>query len=294
MRNLFEFTTDFPRMPEQNPYDEESGLYLNPKHQWSQSPYLGAVKSKNKTGYDAQIHIPQEVWERVIRDNPAKWNALGDSYFSENGKGRSTLRIAAKDPRQAAWLVQTVLYGPYDTNELIDDYLTAKINGRKGITAWVHLLEDMPRFDGAPLESLDHDDWFENHSEREKQNKLQRNVDAFMAKAPEKIKSAILDAVAKSSSLRKKVFGTSNLTLNQLAPVIDRAILELGTQYFLNGIKVKDPAQFDLSNFVKTKEFKEGFIRGFALKEMANPYKVGTNRWVNYATGYLSGTQKAI
>lgn len=296
MRNLFEFREDFPKMPEKYPYDEDSGLFMNLPNQWSKSPYLGAVKSKAGSEWVAQIHIPQEVWEYVIRDNAGKWGKnLPDSFWEENGNNRSTIRVNVNDPRKAAWIVQTILYGDYDTAEMIDEYLTTKyIHGKKGLSAWTDVIQYMPKFDGAPLTLSDREEFFTNLKARDTQSKLDKNKEAFFAKAPAKIKQTIL-AKAAQGSVRKKIFGTGDLSLNELGPIIDRAIEELGVSYFLQGIHVKDPLGFDLSKFVdkkkkpKTEMFKEGFRSGYLNESTSNPYTLYSEEWVEWQDGFLQG-----
>lgn len=293
MRNLFESPEDFPKMPDMYKYDEESGLYMNTPAQWSKSPYLGAVKDKTGNGFAAQIHIPQAVWEYTIRDNPGKWgNKLPDTFFKENGKDRSTIRIGnLRDPRQAAWIVQTILYGNHDTAELIDEYLTHKyILGKKGISAWKETFRDMPKFEGSPLVLADRDEWFAKHKQMDTKAKQDKNIETFNTKAPDKIKQAIL-AKAAQGGPRKKIFGTNSISLNKLGPIIDKAIAALGVQHFLQGIHVKDPMQFDLSKFVtesdiKTGAFREGFRSGY-LVETANHYERFSTEWTEWTDGYL-------
>jgi len=247
---IFEDQNDFPRMPDQFPYDEESGLHMNPITQWSKSPYLGAVWSEKRGSWVAQIHIPQDVWEARIRDNEKWHGVLADGFFNEKGNLRPTIRIPVKDPRQAAWIAQSVLYGPDDTGELIEDYLTARfIDGQPGRTAWADIYREMPKFQGAPLVATDAESWFAKHQERDKQTKLAKNTEIANARAPEKIKQGIINWITKGGN-RKKIFGSAKLTLNQLGAVIDRAIAKLGVQYFMQGINVKDPAGFDLRQFV--------------------------------------------
>lgn len=248
-----EARTDFPRVDAKYPFDDESGVYLNTKGQWSESPYLGATRNKNGK-YVAQIHIPNYVWENLIRDNHKWFDILPDSFFAENPNNRSTIRVGVNDPRQAAWIMQSVLYGPYNTEELINDYLIQKyVRDGKGIDAWQEIFADMPKFYGSPIQIQDHDEWFNRNQEHEKKNKLATNIEKFKHEAPAKIKKG-LEAFLSKQSNRKKMFGRSDISLNGALQLVDKAINEFGVDSFLNGIKLKDPSTLTFH------QIAEGFV----------------------------------
>lgn len=253
---LIEFREDFPKMPEKYPYDEESGLFLNTPSQWSTSPYLGAViSSKYPSKWFVQIHISRTVWEDLFEANP-KWRGsnIPKGFFNEDGKLRSSIRFRVSDPRQAAWISQTVLYGPYDTNALVEEYIIARyFDGVTDIRQIWDFMSDMPHFSGPILSDKDKDHWMANYEAKKKENKLANNIASFKAKMPEKIKQVIINFVKKSAN-RRKVFGNPNLSLNVISRAIDKAINVLGVDYFLQGIHVKDPSTFKLASYVSESE----------------------------------------
>jgi len=251
---LNEALSDFPGIPSNRRkyYDDESGLYLNAIQQWSLSPYLGAVDAKNGK-FKAQIHIPQDAWQHIIQDNE-KWRGhLPPTFFNDAGQNRSTIQIQGfSDPRQAAWLVQTILYGTEDTNELIDDYLTVKyIEGHNGITAWRDILRDMPTFDGRPMDEDDADEWLQNATKRNKAARIAINTNHYAQEMPSKIIDAFTKALSNKPA-RRKVLGNAKYSLNKVKDIVQNAINQLGIEYFVTSpgsIKLKDPLSFDLSTF---------------------------------------------
>ena len=136
--------------------DPDTNLALNTPSQWSRSPYLGAVTDKNHKKYVAHFSIPNEVWINII-DGRAKWkNILPESFFNEDSQYRSHIRVYnIEDPRQAAWIMQNVLYSDdYDTSELIEDYLEMTYMGGSG-SIWNDFLKNVPEFEGVPLNEDD-------------------------------------------------------------------------------------------------------------------------------------------
>jgi hypothetical protein len=226
---------------------------MNQPSQWSKSPYLGAVNVTG-TGYVAQAHIPQTVWAEVIQDNPKWHNVLPDTFFSPKGNNRSPIRIAkTRDPRQAAWIVQALLYGHEDFGDLLDDYLTLKyIEGKPGIDAFRTALRDLPKFDGEPLTVADAEEWTRNHAERQSADTKKQNTSKYDEQMPKRIITAFVDAMKKGAA-RKKVFGTAKMSLTQVTTVVAAAIAKNGISYFVTApgsVKIKQPETFNLTAFV--------------------------------------------
>lgn len=136
--------------------DDDSGLAINLPSQWSISPYLGAVKFQNCTTYSANIGIPQHVWEKVINNNRNKWTNAPESLFNGVIQNRPRIVISGfVDPRQAAWLMQNVLYSDdYDSAELIEDYLEMKYCSGSG-EIWNDIISNIPSEFGGSLLTLD-------------------------------------------------------------------------------------------------------------------------------------------
>lgn len=136
--------------------DDESGLYLNYPAMWTKSPYLGAVSVEGREYFYSQICIPNEVWEKIVNQNQNKWRNLPKSIYSEDGATRLRISIPGfSDPRQAAWLTQSVLYSDdNDAAELIEDYLEMKYLGGLG-DLWNELFASIPEFEGSPLTEND-------------------------------------------------------------------------------------------------------------------------------------------
>lgn len=253
--HLTEDRSDFPLIPQQNQqfYDDDSGLFMNPPSQWSKSPYLGAVKIGGD-GYIAQAHIPQAVWSAVIQDNPKWHNVLPDGFFNAKGTNRSPIRVArTKDPRQAAWIVQSLLYGHEDFGDLLDDYLTLKyIEGQPGIGAFKDALRDLPKFEGEALTVADADSWIQDQKTRQAAQQKVDNAPRYEAQMTKKIVAAFVEAM-RPGSLRKKVFGKSKMSLTQVSQAVTMAVKELGVEHFVTApgsIKIKPPETFNLSSFI--------------------------------------------
>lgn len=146
------------KLPNRYFIDPETNLALNTPNQWSHSPYLGAVKDSMHKHYVTSIHIPQEIWTKVISSNHQKWKNAPASLLQEN---ITSIRVRGfKDPRQAAWFMQELLYsGNVDTEELIEDYLERQYCNGLG-DLWDNLLMSVPEFEGTALEASDEKDYF--------------------------------------------------------------------------------------------------------------------------------------
>lgn len=259
-----------------HPVDPESGLIMNTINTWARSPYLGAISNPQGSGYLLQIHITQGIWENVINNQINKWknSSMPQSMFNPAGSHRSPIRFGPfKDPRQAAWVYQTILYdSSYNAYDIIDDYFTgAYIEGLSSADAFKRaagdILRRIPEFTGDPLEEKDREEWFKKNAvdmgdknvhiaarnprdeELAKEVTQKKNIEAFNKKAPGLITKEILD-VADTKALRRKIFGKRNITTNQIKQAVNNAIEDLGLEYFMQGIKVKDPLTFDLSKYV--------------------------------------------
>lgn len=242
---LFEFTDPAAiNIPSKYPIDDDTGLALNLPNQWSQSPYLGAVKNPKGSGYVAQIHIPQEVWSKEIEGRNSRWENAPSGLFNHEGRMRPPLRVAFSDPRKAAWFVQQVLYGEKDPSEIIVDWLDEKYNGDGG-QVWRSLAKSAPNFDGEALTASDEESFFANQQERQKANTVKTNTNAYNKEMPEKIKRTMVDFYMKNKQLAKKRLGLTNLTPNKIDAKVDELIASKGVDYFLTtpgGVKIKDIA----------------------------------------------------
>ena len=199
--------------------DETTNLALNTENQWSHSPYLGAVKCSIHKNYSTSIHIPQEIWNKVVFSNHQKWQNAPRSIIQEN---LSTIKIFGfQDPRQAAWIVQELLYsGNVDTEELIEDYLELKYCSGKG-ELWDDLLMSVPEFEGAPLKAEDEKEYFKK----------------FTPEVRKKIEIQRKNTAAYETSMRRKI----QRQLNSMN--IKVAIDDFGLEYFLmsyGSVNLKD------------------------------------------------------
>lgn len=205
--------------------DPDTDLALNTPNQWSQSPYLGAVRYDNET-YIAQICIPQAVWEKLIHQNHQKWkDVLPQSILRTNtGHIRGFM---TKDPRQAAWFMQAVLYSDdNDTEELIEDYLEMKYLGGLG-DLWKDLIAQTPEFEGEPLTPANEEEFFKK----------------FDAETRKKIAVQRKNAVEYDKVMRRKI----NAQLDAMKLTVD--IDYYGIEFFVTckgSVKLKD---FSTLNF---------------------------------------------
>lgn len=241
---LFEFVDVASNIPQKYPIDDDTGLALNPPNQWSQSPYLGAVKSPSGNGYIAQIHIPQEVWSKEIEGRKSRWQTAPDGLFNYEGRQRPPIRVKFDDPRKAAWFVQNTLYGEKDPSDIIIDWLDEKYGDGNG-SSWKSLARAAPNFDGEILTSADEREFFANKAERDRQQTVKTNTVDYNKNMPAKIKQAMVDFYMKNKQLAKKRLGISNLTPNKLNAKVDELIADKGVDYFLTApgsIKIKDIA----------------------------------------------------
>lgn len=237
---LFEFA---PNIPQKYMVDDETDLALNLPSQWTQSPYLGAVKSPKGEGYVSQIHIPQTVWTAMVDQTPSKWSNAPKSFFNATGNQRPSMRVSFADPRQAAWFSQEALYGgDWSAQDVIEDYFEELYCGGDG-AVWRHVKSQVPSFEGAPLESKDEAEWMANHAERKKQITVQNNTSDYNAKMPEKIKAELLAFYSKNKQITRKRFGSNIKSLNDLKHAISDKVDEKGIDFFLTvpgGVKLKN------------------------------------------------------
>lgn len=199
--------------------DPETDLALNTPNQWSQSPYLGAVRYDDDT-YIAQICIPQAVWEKVIHQNHQKWkDVLPQSLLHTNtGHIRGFL---TKDPRQAAWFMQAVLYSEdNDTEELIEDYLEKKYLGGLG-DLWDDLIAKTPEFEGEALTAENELEFFKK----------------FDAETRKRITTQRKNAIAYEKTMRRRII--AELQFRK----IDANIDDFGIEFFVTStgsVKLRD------------------------------------------------------
>lgn len=246
---LFEFITLYEyvepvagRLPSKYEIDDATGLGVNLPNQWSQSPYLGAVKNNKGNGYVAQIHIPQNVWRLSIEGAKNRWPNAPETLFQPEARQRIPIRIPFKDPRQAAWFVQQVLYGDNMTpDEVILDYLDEKYGNGDG-SIWRTVYSKVPTYDGNELTSDDEQRFFSNKQEYQKQQTVKKNTSNYEAQMPAKIKEQLMAFFSNNRKQVKKKFG-KDLTLNQLSAKLDQLINERGIDYFVTSpgsLKIKN------------------------------------------------------
>ena len=239
-----------PNIPQKYLIDDETDLALNLPSQWTQSPYLGAVKNPKGDGYIAQIHIPQEVWVRMVEQNPQKWSNAPESFFKSVGNQRIAMRVGFADPRQAAWFTQEVLYGgDHPPIEVFESFFDEKYNGGNG-ELWRSLKKQVPHFEGAPIASEDEAEYFANPEEFRKKAQIHKNTSAYYEKMPGKIKKALLDFFSRNQALFKKRTGQKPKSQNEMSSMIDALVDKLGIEHFVTGpgsVKMKDIASLTLA-----------------------------------------------
>lgn len=179
------------KLPTRYFVDPETNLALNTPNQWSHSPYLGAVKDHTLKNYITSIHIPQEIWTKVIFNNQQKWKNAPPSLLREN---IGSIRVYGfEDPRQAAWFMQELLYSDnVDTEELIEDYLEMKYCNGNG-DLWNDLLLSVPTFEGTALEASDEKEYFKKFDAetRKKIDTIRKNTAAYESNMRMKIKNEL-------------------------------------------------------------------------------------------------------
>lgn len=182
------------KLPDRYFIDPESNLALNTPNQWSHSPYLGAVKDALLKNYITSIHIPQEIWHKVVFSNHQKWKNAPATLLHENV---SSIRVYGfEDPRQAAWFMQELLYsGNVDTEELIEDYLERKYCGGDG-ELWDDLLMCVPEFEGKPIDVTDEKEYFNKFdaATRKKIDTVRKNTASYESNMTRRIQRE-LDAL---------------------------------------------------------------------------------------------------
>lgn len=209
------------KLPERYFVDPDTNLAMNTPNQWSQSPYLGAVRNSTKTDeYVVDIHMPNAIWDKLINQNHQKWKeVLPTSALHSN---YANIRINGfKDPRQAAWIMQEVLYSDeYDTEELIEDYLEMKyLEGLGDI--WNDLINKVPTFEGEPITSDQENEYFGK----------------FDAETRKKIDTQRKNAIEYDKVMRRKI----QKQLDDLK--LDINIDDFGIEYFVTSygsVKLKD------------------------------------------------------
>lgn len=199
--------------------DPDTNLALNTPNQWSHSPYLGAVKLKDCKDFTTSIHIPQEIWAKIVFSNHQKWKNAPASLLHDNVG--SIKVFGFKDPRQAAWFAQELLYSDnVDTEELIEDYLERQYCGGLG-DLWDNLLMSVPEFKGQPLDTTDEKEYFKR----------------FDAETRKKIDIQRKNTAAYESSMTRKI--QRELDTLKLKVNID----DFGLDFFLSSygsVKIKD------------------------------------------------------
>jgi hypothetical protein len=220
------------RMPEKYLIDQDTGLALNLPNQWSESPYLGAVRDSKNGGYMAQVHIPQMVWSDMVSDNPGKWNNAPESFFQPVGNRRPSMIVQFNDPRQAAWFSQEVLYGgDFSTREVIESYFDERYNKSSG-EIWRNIKAKAPDFSGEALKSSDEERIFANSEEQKKQVQMQKNASEYEPKMISRIKTHLLDFYTRNKAFAAKKLGKFK-SLRELESLIDDVINKLGVEHFV-------------------------------------------------------------
>ena len=228
------------------PVDADTGLMMNLPKQWSQSPYLGAVKNSRGTGYVAQIHIPQSIWSDLVDGKTHKWKNAPASFFKDTGNQRTSMIVGPySDPRQAAWIAQEVLYGG-NAAEYIEDYFDERYNGGDG-SIWRSLKSKVPSFDGAPLEEKDRDAFFDKLQKHGDEAKAVERKQAYEAMMTKKIKRELMALYSANPAMAKKRLAAFGYTgsRNQLEGVIDQLITARGVEFFVTSpgsVKLKNIA----------------------------------------------------
>jgi hypothetical protein len=236
------------RLPGKYMVDDSTDLALNLPNQWSQSPYLGAVKSPNG-GYMAQIHVPQDVWVAMVEQNPHKWSKAPRSFFNPTPNQRPSMIVQGfKDPRQAAWFAQEVLYGgDHKTLDIVEDYFDQRYNEGSG-ELWKSIRSQTPSFDGEALTAADEQTFFANRDEHKKAQTVQKNTADYDKTMKTKIRDTLVAFYTKNKALAKKRLGNIK-SINQLGQAVDQAIERLGVNHFVTApgsVKLKDVASLAL------------------------------------------------
>lgn len=246
-----------PRIPTKYLVDPDTDLALNAQGQWSQSPYLGAVKASTGDGYYAQIHIPQAVWVAMVQQNPHKWAGHApETFFNEVGNQRPPMRVRFADPRQAAYFAQEVLYGgDWETKDIIEDFFEQQYLGGDG-ALWQEIKSQVPQFEGTPLGAGDEQTYFADPEEfnrrREaaKQARTQaKNADNYAPGMERKIKNELMSFYLKNSKLAQKRFGMKFKHKGELEQAIEAVIADKGVDYFTTApgaVKLKDIASLPM------------------------------------------------
>jgi len=231
-------------LPTKYEIDPDTDLAMNLPNQWSQSPYLGAVKAKSGSGYIAQIHIPQAIWTSMVDQNPAKWSNAPASFFNETGNQRIPMIVGRfADPRQAAWYAQEVLFGgDIQPKEIIEDYFDEKYNDGDG-SVWRGLKQNVPAFEGTALTAADEAQFFATRG-NSPEAVQKKNTDEYNRAMPAKIKKAMYDLFSHNRDLAKKRLGFKG-SLEQLKVKIDQLVDQRGVDFFMTApgsVKMKDLA----------------------------------------------------
>jgi hypothetical protein len=186
---LFEFA---PNIPQKYMIDDETDLALNAPEQWTQSPYLGAVKSPDGKGYIAQIHIPQAVWVDMVQNNPAKWANAPKTFFNSVGNQRQAMRVHFDDPRQAAWFAQEVLYGgDWAPKDIIEDYFEEKYCGGDG-AVWRDIKRSAQTLMALRYKVTDKDRYFKDPEEFRRHVQQQKNAGEYETRMPAEDQEGII------------------------------------------------------------------------------------------------------
>lgn len=231
-------------LPTKYEIDPETDLAMNPPQQWSQSPYLGAVRSKGGKGYMAQIHVPQSVWVQVVDHKQGKWGNAPKSFFNDTGNQRPAMIVDGfADPRQAAWFTQEVLYGgELPPADIIEDYFDERYNAGDG-SIWRSIKDHIPQFSGEPLTAQDEEAFFAAQDQKSAENVVKKNTSDYERQMPLKIKKALVDFYSKNRALAKKRLGTDSL--NGIDAAADKLIASKGVAFFMTSpgsVKMKDIA----------------------------------------------------
>lgn len=214
-------------LPNRYSIDPDTNLGMNTPAQWSKSPYLGAIWNKTLESYTTQISIPTDIWKKLVLNNQNRWlnaptSLIHKNYIYLRQDGYS-------DPRQAAWVMQEVLYSEnVDVEEIVEDYLEMKYCGGKG-ELWKDILDSVPTFDNEPLRTDQADEFFSkiDPTVREKMNKIKKNTELFDERMTRKLKL--------------EFDRTQHTILSEYD--VDVILEEYGIEYFLvspGSVKLKD------------------------------------------------------
>ena len=252
---IFEAASNIPAKYEAL-IDPESDLVMNGPNQWTHSPYLGAVKTPTGAGYYAQIHIPRDAYDKLLNhERRLVGSGVPESFFSRDSNNRASIRVAFGDPRQAAWLMQEVLYGDNDPAEVILDYMEFKYLNQNG-ELWDSLVSSVPSFEGEAYKSEDEAEYFadpqalaDRRNAAKNKMTVNKNTAEYERTMPAKIQRELMQMFVANPQLARKRLGKKIKSRNELERVLADIISAKGIEHFVvapGSPKLKDMASIPL------------------------------------------------